>query len=48
MKTKPVIDVEKALSEKEQMQKIFVREHGYPSPVSALVIKYFKERKGKN
>jgi hypothetical protein len=38
----PIVDMEKALAEKEQMQKIFVREHDYPSSVLTLLIAYFK------
>lgn len=44
MKTKPVIDMEKALQEKETMQKHFVREHGYKSSVLVLLIEHFKEQ----
>lgn len=44
MKNKPIIDVEKALHEKEVMQKHFVREHGYKSSVLILLIEYFKEQ----
>ena len=42
-----LIDVEKALEEKKTMQKVFYREHGYPSSVLALLITYFEERKQK-
>ena len=44
MKTKPVIDMEKALQEKETMQKHFVREHGYNSSVFEILINHFKEQ----
>lgn len=44
MKNKGIIDIEKALAEKKQMQKIFIRENGYPSSVLALVITHFEER----
>jgi len=47
MKINQVINVEKALAEKKDMQKIFIHEHGYPSSVSALVIAYFEQRKEK-
>ena len=42
-----LIDVEKALNEKRQMQKIFVHDNGYPSSVLALLIAYFEERREK-
>ena len=45
MKMKPIVNVEKALSEKKAMQKIFLRENGYPSSVLALLITYYEERK---
>jgi len=45
MKNIQTIDIEKALDEKRTMQKIFTREHGYPSSVLTLVIAYFEERK---
>ena len=46
MKTNQTLNYEKALEEKKQMQKIFIRENGYPSSVLALLIAYFeKERK---
>ena len=48
MKNKPIVDIEKALSEKKATQKIFIRENGYPSSVLALLIAYFEERKEKN
>jgi len=41
------IDIEKALAEKRQMQKIFVREHGRSSSILALVIAYFEGKKEK-
>ena len=44
MKNKPVIDVEKALQEKEIMQKHFVREHGFRSSIIDLLIEHFKEQ----
>ena len=43
-KTKPVLDIKKALQEKETMQKHFVREHGYESSVFVLLIEHFKEQ----
>ena len=47
MKTKPIIDIEKALSEKRQMQKIFIRDNGYSSSVLTLIITWLEERKEK-
>lgn len=47
MKNKQITDMEKALEEKEQMQKIFVREHGYPSSVLTLVIEHYSEENDK-
>lgn len=47
MKNNRVIDVEKALTEKKAMQKVFVRDHSYPSSVLALVIAYFEKGKRK-
>ena len=47
MKDKPIVDIEKALSEKKAKQKIFICENGYPSSVLALLIAYFEERKEK-
>lgn len=44
MGTEQIVDIEKALSEKRAMQKIFTREHGYPSSVLTLVIAHFEER----
>jgi len=41
------VDIEKALAEKRQMQKTFVREQGRPSSVLALVIAYFEGEKEK-
>ena len=35
-----VLNVDKALDEKRQMQKVFFREHGYPSTVLELVIEH--------
>ena len=43
IKTKQIVDVEKALSEKQAMQKAFFREHGYCSSVLTLLIAYFEE-----
>ena len=37
-----VLNVEKALEEKKQMQKIFVREHRYPSSVLEIVIEHLE------
>lgn len=47
MKDKPIVDIDKALSEKKAMQKIFTSDHGYSSSVLALLIAYFEERKRK-
>ncbi|MCK4526255.1 hypothetical protein KAW18_02690 [candidate division WOR-3 bacterium] len=47
MKDKEIINIDKALSEKKVIQKIFTREYGYPSSVLDLLIAYFEERKGK-
>ena len=47
MQNKQIVDVEKALSEKKAMQKVFLREFGYPSSVLALLIAYFEESKNK-
>jgi len=53
MKTKEdqlVLNVERALDEKHQMQKIFLGEHGYPSSVLEIVIEHLeglKRGKGK-
>jgi hypothetical protein len=44
MKNKQIINIEKALGEKKAMQEVFVREHGYPSSVSALVIEWLEEK----
>ena len=44
MKGEPVIDMEKALQEKEIMQKHFVREHGFRSSIIELLITHFKEQ----
>ena len=43
MKTKPIIDIEKALQEKEIMQKHFIRENGYKSSIFELLINHFKD-----
>lgn len=48
MKNNPVVNVEKALMEKKERQKIFVRDHSYPSSVLALLITYFENEKEKN
>ena len=45
MKDKPIVNIEKALNEKRTMQKIFMREHDYPSSVLALLIAYFEKQK---
>lgn len=37
-----VLNVDKALDEKRQMQKVFFREHGYPSTVLKLVIEHLE------
>lgn len=42
MRNKLVLNVDKALEEKKQMQKIFVREHGYPSSVLEIVIEHLE------
>lgn len=47
MKNELIVDVEKALSEKKAMQKVFIRENGYPSSTLTLLISYFEERKEK-
>lgn len=47
MRNKQIVDVEKALSEKKAMQKVFFWEHGYYSSVLTLLIAYFEERKEK-
>ena len=44
MKNIETINIEKALSEKREMQKKFISEHGYPSSVLTLVITHFEER----
>ena len=44
MKNESVIDNEKALQEKEVMQKQFVRKNGYKSDVLILLIEHFKEQ----
>lgn len=41
-----VLNVEKALDEKKQMQKIFVNEHGYPSTVLEIVIEHLEGIQG--
>ena len=50
MKNEPVIDMERALREKEIMQERFVRKHGYESSILVLLINHFKgelkKRKG--
>jgi hypothetical protein len=45
MKDKPIVDMEKALSEKKAMQKIFTCEYGYSSSVLYLLIVYFEKQK---
>ena len=45
MENKQIVNVERALEEKKTMQKVFIREHGYPSSVLALLITYFEKRK---
>jgi len=47
MKNEQIIDYEKALEEKRQMQKVFIRDNGYPSSVLVLVIAWLEERKEK-
>lgn len=37
-----VLNVDKALDEKRQMQKLFFREHGYPSSVLEIVIEHLE------
>lgn len=39
---KLVLNVDNALDEKRQMQKIFVNEHGYPSTVLEIVIEHLE------
>lgn len=46
MENRFTLNVEKALEEKRQMQKIFVREKGYPSSVLEVVIKHFESMEG--
>lgn len=41
-----ILNVAKALDEKEQQQKIFFREHGYPSSVLVVVIEHLKGIEG--
>ena len=41
MKTRQIVDIEKALAEKKMMQKVFVRDYGYESSVLALLIEHF-------
>lgn len=41
-----ILNVDKALDEKKQMQKIFVNEHGYPSSVLEIVIEHLKGIQG--
>ena len=43
-KSEPILDMEKALHEKETMQKNFIRNHGCESYVLGLIIEYFKEQ----
>ena len=47
MENKEIVDMERALEEKKTMQKVFLREFGYPSSVLALLIAYFEEKKEK-
>ena len=47
MKTKQIVNVGKALTEKEHMQKTFICDNGHPSSVLALLIVYFEGEKGK-
>ena len=47
MKINQVVNVEKALAEKKDMQKVFFEEHGYPSSVLTLLIAYFEQSKEK-
>lgn len=47
MKKEEIVNVEKALAEKTQMQKIFIRENGYSSSVLTLLIEYWVGRKEK-
>ena len=42
MSDRLVLNVDKALDEKRQMQKVFFREHGYPSSVLELVIEHLE------
>jgi len=44
MKTKQMVNFEKALEEKKQQQKRCVRENGYSSSVLTLLIAYFEKR----
>ena len=45
VKTKQIVDAEKALEEKRAMQKAFFLEHGYYSSVLTLLIAYFEKVK---
>ena len=42
MEDRFVLNVDKALAEKKQMQKIFIRENGYPSSVLKIVIEHLE------
>lgn len=44
MKNEQIINYEEALEEKRQMQKILIRDNGYPSSVLALLIAYFEKQ----
>ena len=41
------INYEEALKEKRQMQEVFIRDNGYPSSVTTLVIEWLEEREQK-
>lgn len=42
MGDKFILNVDRALDEKRQMQKLFVREHGYQSSVLEIVIEHLE------
>lgn len=47
MKDRLVLNVDRALDEKRQMQKVFEREHGYPSCTLEIVIEHLEGIRGK-
>lgn len=46
-KSKQIVDIEKALAEKKDIQKAFFDEHGYSSSILAFLITYFEEKREK-